>query len=88
MYGIMPKKKSTLNAVLALKLEKGQRDLHCAFGVDLESDRVSRKESRYCIRKSGVEEECVRVVQNMHDSCRTVMRCAVTMTEEFKKEVR
>lgn len=26
------------------KPQKGQRDLHCAFGLDLENDRVSRKE--------------------------------------------
>lgn len=26
------------------KKPKGQRDLHCAFGLDLENDRVSRKE--------------------------------------------
>lgn len=49
-YGVMPKekKKYTVNAVLALTLlknnQKGQRYLHCAFGLDLESDRLSRKQ--------------------------------------------
>lgn len=45
----MVPKKSTMNAVLILKLlmkknQKGQKHLHCAFDLDLENDRVSRKE--------------------------------------------
>ena len=37
--------------------------------------------------KSGVAEEYVRVVQDMYESCKTVMRCAEGVTEEFKVEV-
>ncbi|KAK3568084.1 hypothetical protein QTP86_030306 [Hemibagrus guttatus] len=91
-YGFMPRK-STTNAIFALRIlmEKyrdGQRELHCVF-VDLEKayDRVPREELWYCMRKSGVAEKYVRVVQDMYERSRTVVRCAVGQTEEFKVEV-
>ncbi|KAK3560238.1 hypothetical protein QTP86_003044, partial [Hemibagrus guttatus] len=91
-YGFMPRK-STTDAIFALKIlmEKyrdGQRELHCVF-VDLEKayDRVPREELWYCLRKSGVAEKYVRVVQDMHERSRTVVRCAVGQTEEFKVEL-
>ncbi|KAK3543213.1 hypothetical protein QTP70_013685 [Hemibagrus guttatus] len=88
-YGFMPRK-STTDAIFALRIlmEKyrdGQRELHCVF-VDLEKayDRVPREELWYCMRKSGVAEKYVRVVQDMYERSRTVVRCAVGQTEEFK----
>ncbi|KAK3511140.1 hypothetical protein QTP70_032093 [Hemibagrus guttatus] len=91
-YGFMPRK-STTDAIFALRIlmEKyrdGQRELHCVF-VDLEKayDRVPREELWYCMRKSGVAEKYVRVVQDMYERNRTVVRCAVGQTEEFKVEV-
>ncbi|KAK3556079.1 hypothetical protein QTP70_004372 [Hemibagrus guttatus] len=91
-YGFMPRK-STTDAIFALRIlmEKyrdGQRELHCVF-VDLEKayDRVPREELWYCMRKSGVAEKYVRVVQDMYEKSRTVVRCAVGQTEEFKVEV-
>ncbi|KAK3542099.1 hypothetical protein QTP86_014016 [Hemibagrus guttatus] len=71
------------------KYRDGQRELHCVF-VDLEKayDRVPREELWYCMRKSGVAEKYVRVVQDMYERSRTVLRCAVGQTEEFKVEVR
>ncbi|KAK3542091.1 hypothetical protein QTP86_013424 [Hemibagrus guttatus] len=91
-YGFMPRK-STTDAIFALRIlmEKyrdGQRELHCVF-VDLEKayDRVPREELWYCMRKSGVAEMYVRVVQDMYERSRTVVRCAVGQTEEFKLEV-
>ncbi|KAK3519797.1 hypothetical protein QTP70_004955 [Hemibagrus guttatus] len=56
---------------------------------DLEKayDRVPREELWYCMRKSGVAEKYVRVVQDMYERSRTVVRCAVDQTEEFKVEV-
>ncbi|KAK3514670.1 hypothetical protein QTP70_021577 [Hemibagrus guttatus] len=56
---------------------------------DLEKayDRVPREELWYCMRKSGVAEKYVRVVQDMYEMSRTVVRCAVGQTEEFKVEV-
>ncbi|KAK3519795.1 hypothetical protein QTP70_004959 [Hemibagrus guttatus] len=50
-------------------------------------DRVPREELWYCMRKSGVAEKYVRVVQDMYDRSRTVVRCAVGQTEEFNVEV-
>ncbi|KAK3555035.1 hypothetical protein QTP86_005695 [Hemibagrus guttatus] len=91
-YGFMPRK-STTDAIFALRIlmEKyrdGQRELHCVF-VDLEKayDRVPREELWYCMRKSGVAEKYVRVVQDMYERSRTVVRCAVGQTGEFKVEV-
>ncbi|KAK3510464.1 hypothetical protein QTP70_008662 [Hemibagrus guttatus] len=91
-YGFMPRK-STTDAIFALRIlmEKyrdGQRELHCVF-VDLEKayDRVPREELWYCMRKSGVAEKYVRVVQYMYERSRTVVKCAVGQTEEFKVEV-
>ncbi|KAK3536096.1 hypothetical protein QTP70_028686 [Hemibagrus guttatus] len=57
------------------------RDLEKAF------DRVPREELWYCMRKSGVAEKYVRVVQDMYERSRTVVRCAVGQTEESKVEV-
>ncbi|KAK3550401.1 hypothetical protein QTP86_025175 [Hemibagrus guttatus] len=91
-YGFMPRK-STTDAIFALRIlmEKyrdGQRELHCVF-VDLEKayDRVPREELWYCMRKSGVAEKYVRVVQDMYERSRTVVRCAVGQTEEFNVQV-
>ncbi|KAK3575415.1 hypothetical protein QTP86_026242 [Hemibagrus guttatus] len=91
-YGFMPRK-STTDAIFALRIlmEKyrdGQKELHCVF-VDLEKayDRVPREELWYCMRKSGVAEKYVRVVQDMYERSRTVVRCAVGQTEEFKVKV-
>ncbi|KAK3542137.1 hypothetical protein QTP86_016465 [Hemibagrus guttatus] len=50
-------------------------------------DRVPREELWYCMRKSGVAEKYVRVVQDMYERSRTVVRCAVGQTEKFKVEV-
>ncbi|KAK3545691.1 hypothetical protein QTP70_010893 [Hemibagrus guttatus] len=77
-----------LGHVSVEKYRDGQRELHCVF-VDLEKayDRVPREELWYCMRKSGVAEKYVRVVQDMYERSRTVVRCAVGQTEEFKVEV-
>ncbi|KAK3545176.1 hypothetical protein QTP70_001775 [Hemibagrus guttatus] len=58
-----------------------EKDLEKAY------DRVPREELWYCMRKSGVAEKYVRVVQDMYERSRTVVRCAVGQTEEFKVEV-
>ncbi|KAK3550692.1 hypothetical protein QTP70_002392 [Hemibagrus guttatus] len=50
-------------------------------------DRVPREELWYYMRKSGVAEKYLRVVQDMYERSRTVVRCAVGQTEEFKVEV-
>ncbi|KAK3556309.1 hypothetical protein QTP70_007129 [Hemibagrus guttatus] len=49
--------------------------------------RVPREELWYCMRKSGVAEKYVRVVQDMYERSRTVVRCAVVM-DQLSEEVR
>ena len=68
-YGFMPGK-GTTDAVFALRMlmekyREGQRELHCAFG-DLEKtyDRVPREKLWYCMRKSGMVEKYVQLVQD------------------------
>ncbi|KAK3509752.1 hypothetical protein QTP70_008387 [Hemibagrus guttatus] len=50
-------------------------------------DRVPREELWYCMRKSGVAEKYVRVVQDMYERSRTVVRCAIVM-DQLSEEVR
>ncbi|KAK3527016.1 hypothetical protein QTP86_006792 [Hemibagrus guttatus] len=50
-------------------------------------DRVPREELWYCMRKSGVAEKYVRVVQDMYERSRTVVKCAVVM-DQLSEEVR
>ncbi|KAK3554535.1 hypothetical protein QTP70_024436 [Hemibagrus guttatus] len=56
---------------------------------DLEKayDRVPTEGLWYCMRKSGVAEKYVRVVQDTYERSRTVVRFAVGQTEKFKVEV-
>ena len=91
-YGFMPGK-STTDALFALRVlmeknREGQKELHCVF-VDLEKayDKVPREEVWYCMRKSGLAEKYVRIVQDMYDGSTTAVRCAVGVTEGFELKV-
>ena len=91
-YGFIPGK-GTTDGMFALRMlmekyRKGQRQLHCVF-VDLEKacDRVSPEELRYCMRKSGIVEKYVQLVQDMFEGSEAVVRCAVGSTESFKVKV-
>ena len=71
-YGFMLGK-GTTDAMFALKMlmekyRKSQRELHCVF-MDQEKDydRVLRKELWYCMRKSGIVEKYVQLVQDMYE---------------------
>ena len=91
-YGFMPEKGSTDDMfalrVLMKKYREGQGKLHCVF-MDLEKayDRVLREELWYCMRKSGILEKYVQLVQDMYEGSETVVRCAVETTNSFKVKV-
>ena len=70
------------------KYRESQRELHCVF-VDLEKayDRVLREALWYCMRKSGMAEKYVRLVQDMYKGRKTVVKCAVETTKNFKVTV-
>ena len=91
-YGFMPGK-GTTDVIIPLRMlmekcRKGQRELHCVF-VNLEKayGRVPRKELWYCMRKSGIAEKYVRLVQDMYEESKKVVRCAVGTIESFKVKV-
>ena len=85
--------KGTTDAMFALRMlmekyREDQRELHCVF-VNLEKayDRVAREELWYCMRKSGIVEKYVQLVQDMYEGSETVVRCAIGTTESFKAKV-
>ena len=90
--GFMPGKGTTdARFVLRILMEKyreDQRELHCVF-VDLEKayDRVPREELWYCMRKSGIAEKYVQLVQDMYEGSETEMRYAVGAAKNFKIKV-
>ena len=91
-YGFMPGK-GTNDVMFALRMlmekyRKGQRQLHCVL-VDLEKayHRVPWEEMWYFMRKSGIAEKYVQLVQDMYKGSVTVVRCAIGTTESFKVKV-
>ena len=91
-YGFMTGKETT-DAIFALRMlmkkyREGQRELDCVF-VDLEKayDRVLQEELWYCMRKSGIQEKYMRLVQGVYEGSETVVRCAIGTTESFKVKV-
>ena len=59
----------------------------CIHGLEKAYNRVPREELWYCMRKSGIVEKYVQLVQNMYEESETVVRCAVGTTESFKVKV-
>ena len=69
-HGFMPGKSTTV-ALIALGIlmeeyRKGQKYLHCIFmSLEKAHDIVPRDELWYCLRKVGVAEKYVNVIQDM-----------------------
>ena len=59
---------------------------HIFIKLQAES-RVPQEELWYCMRKSGIVEKYVRLVQDMYEGSETMVRCAVETTESFKVKV-
>ena len=63
-------------------------EMPCVFGDSEKAyDKVIRDELWYCMRKSGVAEKYVRVVQNMYEDSVTAVMYAMGMTDRVKVEV-
>ena len=84
---------STTEPVFALrqlqeKCREKNKDLHMVF-VDLEKafDRIPRDLIWWCLRKKGVPEEYVQIVQDMYRSCNTQVVTQKGETEYFPIEV-
>ena len=69
-------------------MQEHQKDLHMVL-VDLEKayDTVPKELIWHCLRKRGVAEEYVRVVQDMYRDCETVVVTTVGETESIKIDV-
>ena len=81
--------KGTIDAMFALRMlmekyREGQRELHCVF-VDLEKayDRVPREELWYCMRKFGIVEKYVQLVQDMYEGSETVVGCCCDIVQSM-----
>ena len=61
--------------MLMEKCREGQRELYCVF-ADLKKahNRIPREELWYSMRKSGIVEKYVRLVQDMYKGSKTVMK--------------
>ena len=91
-FGFMPAR-STTDAIFILKqtIEKhreGQKSTRVTF-IDLEKayDRVPREEIWICSREQDVPEKCIRLVQDLYQGCKTVVRSAAGESNSFGVEV-
>ena len=66
---------------------RSKRALLCIRRPRKAYDRVPREELWYCMRKSGIVEKYVQLVQGMYEGSEAVVRCAVATAESFKVKV-
>ena len=91
-FGFMPGR-STTDAIFIVrqlqeKFHAVNRTLYMAF-VDLEKafDRVPRRVIWWALRKLGVEEWLVRLIQSMYENARSRVRVGCNLSEEFSVKV-
>ena len=69
------------------KYREGQNVIVRFWVLEKAYDKVQREEVWYFVRKSGVAEKYVKIVQDMYDDSTTAVRCAVGETEGFEVKV-
>ena len=91
-FGFVPGRSSTDAIFVVRQLQEeylaGNKRLYMAF-VDLEKafDRVPRKVIWWALRKRGVDEWIVRLVQGMYSNAWNRVRVGVGYSEEFEVKV-
>ncbi|XP_063597331.1 uncharacterized protein LOC134774012 [Penaeus indicus] len=85
--------RSTTDSIFVLRqvmeeYREEQEELHCIL-INLEKayDRVPRQEVWYYLRLKDVEEKYIRLVQEMCDGSKTLLKFAAGDTEEFEVTV-
>ncbi|KAI5616363.1 hypothetical protein C0J50_24070 [Silurus asotus] len=85
--GVPTNKRVLIGADFIRHVDEGNRGDGEMMDLEKAYDRVPKEELWYCMRKSGVREKYVRVVQNMYEDSVTTVKCAVGTTEWFKVDV-
>ena len=73
--------------ILVEKYREGQRKLHCICGPRETLRQVPREELWYYMRKSGMAEKYVQLVQDMYEGSETVVRYAIGAKASFNVKV-
>ena len=88
-YGFRPGKSTTepifILQILQEKYREMNKELHMVF-VDLEKayDRVPRDLIWWCLRKKGVPEGYITIIQDMYNDCETLVSTRAGDTEYFQ----
>ena len=87
-YGFCPGKSTTepifILRILQEKYREMNKELHMVF-IDLEKayDRVPRELIWWCLRKKGVPEGYVTIIQDMYNDCETLVSTRTGDTEYY-----
>ena len=91
-FGCRPSK-STIEAIHLLRsltecYRDRKRDLHMVF-IHLEKayDRVPRDVLWRCLKERGVPVEYTRVIRDMYEGARTIVRTVIADTEDFSIDI-